>query len=41
MPSSGGVFEVDIDDERIFSKATLKRHPEPGEISAAVGDALG
>lgn len=32
VPSSGGVFEVDVDGERIFSKKELGRHAEPGEI---------
>lgn len=32
VPSTGGVFEVSIDDELIFSKKKLERHAEPGEI---------
>ncbi|MCB0193249.1 MAG: Rdx family protein [Anaerolineae bacterium] len=32
IPSSGGVFEVTVDDELIFSKKALKRHAEPHEI---------
>jgi selenoprotein W-related protein len=31
-PSGGGVFEVRVDDELIFSKKALDRHPGPGEI---------
>lgn len=30
--SSGGVFEVTVDGETLFSKKELKRHPEPGEV---------
>lgn len=30
-----------LDDELIFSKATLKRHAEPGEVAALVRDRLG
>lgn len=41
MPSSGGVFEVDVDDERVFSKAELGRHAEPGEVLAAVRERAG
>ena len=41
MPSSGGRFEVTLDDELIFSKAALKRHAEPGEITAIVRDRIG
>lgn len=36
VPSGGGVFEVDIDDDRVFSKKSLGRHAEPGEILAAI-----
>lgn len=40
-PSSGGRFEVSLDGELIFSKASLKRHAEPGEIAAIVRERLG
>jgi selenoprotein W-related protein len=32
IQSSGGVFEVDLDGRRIFSKKSSKRHAEPGEV---------
>jgi selenoprotein W-related protein len=32
IPSSGGVFEVKVDGEPIFSKKALRRHAEPGEV---------
>jgi selenoprotein W-related protein len=32
IQSSGGVFEVEVDGRRIFSKKTLGRHAEPGEV---------
>jgi predicted Rdx family selenoprotein len=33
ITSSGGAFEVKVNDELIFSKKTLqRRHAEPGEI---------
>lgn len=32
IQSSGGVFEVDLDGRRVFSKKTIKRHAEPGEV---------
>ena len=41
VPSSGGRFEVTLDDELIFSKAALKRHAEPGEVTAIVRDRIG
>jgi len=41
VPSSGGVFEVTLDSELVFSKAALGRHAEPGEITALLRDRLG
>ncbi len=32
VPSTGGVFEVSVDDELIFSKKKLERHAEPDEV---------
>jgi selT/selW/selH-like putative selenoprotein len=32
IPSSGGVFEVKVDGELVFSKKALRRHAEPGEV---------
>ena len=32
VPSSGGVFEVTVDGNLVFSKKALRRHPEPAEI---------
>lgn len=40
-PSSKGRFEVTLDDELIFSKATLGRHANPGEVSAIVERRIG
>ncbi len=31
-PSSGGVFEVKVDGNLVFSKRALRRHAEPGEV---------
>lgn len=36
IPSTGGVFEVTVNDELVFSKKQLKRHAEPGEVRAAI-----
>lgn len=30
--SSGGVLEVKVDDELLFSMKALKRYPKPGEV---------
>ena len=32
VPSSGGVFEVFADGKRVFSKKSLGRFPEDGEV---------
>ena len=32
IPSSGGVFEVKVDGDLIYSKKALRRHAEPGEV---------
>ncbi len=32
MPGDGGVFEVDVDGTRIYSKAATGRHARPGEV---------
>lgn len=32
IKGAGGVFEVQLDDELIFSKKALGRFPDPGEV---------
>jgi selenoprotein W-related protein len=32
IQSSGGVFEVEVDGRKIFSKKQVGRHAEPGEV---------
>ncbi len=41
MPSGGGVFEVDVDGELVYSKKATGRHAEAGEVLAAVRERLG
>jgi len=36
IPSTGGLFEVAINGQLIFSKKALGRHAEPGEIRALI-----
>ncbi len=36
IPSRGGVFEVTVNGELVFSKKALKRHAQPGEVRAAI-----
>ena len=37
VESSGGVFEVSVDDRLVFSKKALGRHAKPGEVLALIG----
>lgn len=39
VPSAGGVFEVDVDDQRIFSKKALGRHAEDDEVLTLIHQA--
>ena len=40
VPSSGGVFEVSVDGQSVFSKRQLGRFPQEGEAERLVADAL-
>ena len=41
LSSSKGRFEVTLDGELIFSKATIGRHAKPGEIARLVRERSG
>ena len=41
LPSSKGRFEVIFDGELIFSKASLGRHAQPGEVAGLVREKIG
>ena len=36
VPGSGGVFEVTVDGNLVFSKKATKRFPEPGEVNQLI-----
>lgn len=36
IPSDGGVFEVKVDSDLVFSKKALGRHAEPGEVKRLI-----
>ena len=36
MKSSGGVFEVTVDGDVVFSKRTIGRHAQPGEVLGCI-----
>lgn len=39
-PGFGGVFDVSVDDERIFSRAAAGRFPEPKELKQSIRDRI-
>jgi selenoprotein W-related protein len=41
IPSSGGRFEVTVDEQLIFSKKALNRHAEPGEVARLFAEKRG
>ena len=41
VPASGGLFEVSLDGEMLYSKASKGRHADPGEIAALFRARLG
>ena len=41
IPSKGGIFEVILDGELIFSKKELKRHADDGEVMKLIEARLG
>lgn len=40
IPSSGGVFEVKLNDELIYSKKELGRFPEEGEVENKIREKI-
>lgn len=40
IPSSGGVLEVTLNDELVFSKRELNRYPEKNEIEEIIKNKL-
>lgn len=41
VPASGGRFEVSLDGELLYSKASTGRHANPGEVAALFRARLG
>ena len=41
LPRSGGIFEVYLDDEKIFSKKALGRFPNDGEVEGILDERIG
>jgi selenoprotein W-related protein len=41
IPSDGGRFEVTVNGQLLYSKLSLHRHPEPGEVLGLVRKMVG
>jgi selenoprotein W-related protein len=41
IPGGDNAFEVTVNDQLVFSRLKLGRHPEEGELVRKVGEALG
>ena len=41
ITGSNGAFEVKVNNEPLFSKKALKRHPEPGEVLRLFKEVVG
>jgi selenoprotein W-related protein len=39
IQASGGVFEVEVDGRKVFSKRALGRHAAPGEVLRLLAEA--
>lgn len=40
IPSSGGVFEIQLNDKLLFSKKELGRFPEDGEVEKLISEEI-
>lgn len=41
VPGTGGIYDVDLDGERVFTKAMLGRYPEPDEVVPLLRERMG
>jgi selenoprotein W-related protein len=41
VQSSGGVFDVKLDGDLVFSKKRMGRHAEPGEVLRLIRERVG
>jgi selenoprotein W-related protein len=41
VPGTGGVFDVDVDGERIFFKKMIGRYPEPDDVLPLLREVMG
>jgi selenoprotein W-related protein len=41
VPGTGGVFDVDLDGARIFTKRMLGRYPQPDDVLPLLRERIG
>ena len=41
VPGSGGVFDVHVDGERLFTKSILGRYPDPEDVLPLLRERIG
>ena len=41
VPGTGGVFDVDVDGERIFAKKMIGRYPQPDDVLPLLRERIG
>jgi selenoprotein W-related protein len=41
IPGSGGIFDVWVDNERVFTKSMLGRYPQPDDVLPLLREKLG
>jgi len=41
VPGRGGIFDVHVDDELVFTKSMLGRYPDPDDVVPLLRDRLG
>jgi selenoprotein W-related protein len=40
VPGTGGIFDVHVDGELVFTKSMLGRYPQPDEVVPLLGERL-
>jgi selenoprotein W-related protein len=41
VPGTGGVFDVDVDGERVFFKKMIGRYPQPEDVLPLLRERIG
>lgn len=41
VPGAGGIFDVHVDGELVFTKSMLGRYPDPDDVVPLVRDVIG